>query len=81
MPQIMMTNFDVIEKLIGPISPVGETNEDNRRFENLKEMTILIDKLLFDIHIVAMMNERSEFSIQRAGKYASKFLGDVRDAE
>lgn len=29
---------DIIEKLIGNIAPVGETNEDNERYENIDNL-------------------------------------------
>jgi len=32
-----MTNYDVVQKMLGQIEPVGETNTDNTRFINLKK--------------------------------------------
>ena len=70
-----MEIYDVVRKLVGEIDPIGETNTDNQRFENLKVMTDLIDKLLTDIDDLAYLEKnRHEFSRQRAGKYADKFL-------
>lgn len=70
-----MELYDVVIKLIGPIYPVGETREDDRRFENLKTMTALVDKLISDIDIVANANKsRHEASMKRAGVFADKFL-------
>ena len=75
------TSYQVVKKLVGRIDPEGETNTDNLRFENLKEMTRVVDGLLFDIEAVAIGNKgRPEYSRKRAGEYASKFLDDVRDA-
>lgn len=39
-----MDNHDVVVKLIGYILPVGETNEDHKRLENLHEMLKLVDQ-------------------------------------
>ena len=75
-----MTNYDVIKKLIGPINPVGETNEDNRRFANLEEMTTVVNKLLYDIYQVSKEKDRQEYSIKRSGQYADKFLKEVKEA-
>jgi len=73
-----MTNYDVVKKLIGPINPVGETNTDNERFENLKAMCELVDQLLTDIDDVAYKNkDRHELSMKRAGEYASKFYDKI----
>lgn len=70
-----MTNTDVVKKLIGKITPVGETNTDNERFENLKAMCELVDNLITDIDDMAYMNKDSrEFSVKRASEYASNFL-------
>ncbi|GAI86093.1 unnamed protein product, partial [marine sediment metagenome] len=38
--------YTVVKKLIGNINPVGETNTDNERFENLKIICELTNKLL-----------------------------------
>ncbi len=74
-----MDIYQVVKKLIGPISPVGETNADDKRFENLKTMTELVDVLLNDIYRVATDNERAqEFSMKRAGKHAARFLNNKR---
>lgn len=69
---------DIVRKLIGPIDPVGETNTDNVRFENLKSMVSLVDKLLFDINKVAPSKNRAEYSMSRAGKFADVFLQEIR---
>lgn len=70
-----MTNTDVIKKLIGRINPIGETNTDNERFENLKAMCELVDNLITDIDNVAYKYKNArEFSVKRAAEYASNFL-------
>ena len=75
-----MTNHDVITKLIGPIDPVGDSNIDNKRFENLKVMTELVDKLLFDINQVAIYNaDRHEASMKLAGRFAHNFIKEVKE--
>ncbi|MCK5603190.1 hypothetical protein KAR91_15010 [Candidatus Pacearchaeota archaeon] len=70
-----MELYDVVKKLIGQVGPVGETHEDNRRFENLKVMTELADSLLTEIADVARHNkDRHEHSMQKAGKHAHSFM-------
>lgn len=68
---------DIVKKIVGKIYPVGETNEDSRRFENLQEMTKLVNHLLSDIDEVASLKDRQEYSIKKAGEHASKFITDV----
>ena len=33
-----MELIDVVRKLVGPISPIGESHADEKRFENLKNL-------------------------------------------
>ena len=70
-----MTNYEIVKKLIGEINPVGETNTDDDRFENLKEMTDLVNMLINDIDNVSYRyRSRGEFSMKRASKFAHEFL-------
>ena len=69
-----MDMYQIVKKLIGKIEPIGETSEDDKRFENLKAMTELIEKLLIDIQYVAEEKNRHEYSRSRAGKFATTFL-------
>ena len=68
-----MEIYDVVTKLVGGIDPVGETHTDNDRFENLKVMCDLVEKLLTDIDGVIPNKRRYEFSMKRAGEYADEF--------
>lgn len=69
-----MTNTQIVMKLIGPITPVGETHTDNERFENLKDLCELVSELNLKIKEVAEERTRQEYSIKRAGEYANNFL-------
>ena len=70
-----MTNTDIVKKLIGNINPIGETNTDDERFENLKEMCVLVNDLITDIDDMAYRNINShEFSVKRAAQFAHDFL-------
>ena len=73
-----MNIYDIVQKLIGPTIPVGETNTDDARFENLKELTDLVNSLLSDIDSIAYeFKDRYEFSVKRAVDHCDKFLDDV----
>lgn len=73
-----MTNTDVVKKLIGEIRPVGDTNEDNKRFENLKSMCELVKELLYEIDNTSCSYPFSkEFSIRRNCDYGINFLKEV----
>jgi len=70
-----MTHHEIVKKLIGEIRPVGETNTDNERFENLKVMCDLVNNLILDIDDMAFTNKDAyQFSVKRASEYASNFL-------
>ena len=71
--------YEINKKLIGKIEPQGETNIDNERFDNLKEMIDLTFKLIDEIVLVARHSNRSEFSISRAGKEANEFINSLRE--
>ena len=72
-----MTNYDVVKKLVGPIRPVGETSEDNRRFLNLESMCLLVNLLVQDIDQLVYENKKSyEGSVKKAVEFADKFLKD-----
>ncbi len=70
-----MEIYDVVKKLVGEIDPIGDSNHDMQRFENLNTMTDLVDTLLVDIADVARFNKnRHEASMKKAGEYAHDFF-------
>jgi hypothetical protein len=70
-----MTHLEIVNKLIGPIEPVGETETDQKRYENLKAQCELVESLIMNIQYVANSNkDRSEYSMKLAGQYADRFL-------
>ena len=70
-----MDIYEVVTKLVGKINPVGETDTDNERFENLKVMCLLVEKLVVDIDTIGYSNKNAyEFSKKRAAEYAEKFI-------
>ena len=73
-----MTNYDVVKKLIGAIEPVGETNTDNKRFENLTELCDLMYQMHLDIQDVAYRYRSSqEYSVKKSCDFANKFLNEL----
>lgn len=66
---------EIVMSLIGNINPIGQSNTDNDRFENLKDLCELVDDLVGKIDDVSYKNKDShEFSVKRASDYANKFL-------
>lgn len=70
-----MTTYEIVNKLIGSIHPVGDTNIDNYRYDNLKEICSLVELLIEGIDKVAYeYKDSKEFSVKRASDYARSFL-------
>lgn len=69
-----MTYTEITKKLIGEIRPVGETNTDKERFENLEAMCGLVQDLLGEIITVSLNKDRQEHSLKKAGEYAHNFI-------
>jgi len=72
-----METYDVVKKLIGEVRPVGETTTDDTRYENLKALVDLTNKLLIVISAVATEKNQSEFSRRRAGQFADEYLTTI----
>ena len=66
--------YEVVRKLIGPVNPIGETGEDEVRFNNLVKLVDLVDKLISDLGQVASNKDRVEYSIKKCGEFADRFL-------
>lgn len=69
----------IITALNGGINPVGETNADNDRYENLKNLETIIDCLLDDIQLLIPNKNRYEYSVKRAGNEAVEYLKEIRE--
>lgn len=70
----------VVRILVGRIQPVGETNTDNDRLDNLKKMCYVVNELVTDIKDVEFNNRgHHEFSKKRASEYAEKQLKEMFD--
>ncbi len=74
-----MNHYEIIKKLIGPIIPVGETNEDWERLANLDATTDLVDKLVLDIRAAAAAQHNHQASMAKIGKRAQAFLDELKE--
>ena len=70
---------DILMKLNGQVEPVGETNADNRRLENLIRLEEVLDILLEEVADVCHYVNRAEWSMNYAGKNAITWLKDKRE--
>lgn len=75
--EIKLTHTDIVNKLIGPIQPIGKSEVDADRFENLKNICDLVNNLVIQIKNVQTDKFSHEASVREAGKYADKFLYEI----
>lgn len=75
------TPLSLVDKLVGPIEPFGETNEDTKRFEALKTYCEIIDRMLFRVATIKNKDKTAhQASIKRAVAYCNKFIQELKDA-
>lgn len=70
-----MTHAEIVNKLIGPIRPVGESNTDAQRLENINEMCDLIEELTQQVMDVANdFKDSHEASVKEVQERANEFM-------
>ena len=69
----------IVEKLNGNLAPVGETNADERSYENLKRLENILDELLDSIQWLFPNRNSYEYSVKRIGDEAVTYLRSVRE--
>ena len=72
-------NHEIAKALLGPIIPVGETNEDSRRLENLKETIVLVGNLIDDLRNASTYEDRHQASMVKIARTAKSFLSEIVD--
>ena len=75
-----MTIYDITKKLIGSISPYGDTDIDGKRIVNLNEQIELVFGLVSDLMTVAHFKDRDEASIKEMGQSAYDALLEIKDS-
>ena len=76
-----MEIHEIVMKLVGPVAPVGESHTDTKRFENLKALTEVIDKLMFEVVCVTNSKDNHQASMKKAGQYAQTWLNSWEGGE
>lgn len=70
---------NLVMKLNGAVEPIGETNTDNVRFENLVRLQDVIDNLLKEVYCVCCYADNFEFSMHRSGDRAIDWLEQTNE--
>jgi len=73
-----LTIEEIVVKLIGSITPVGQTEVDRNRLDNLKQTCRLVDDLILEIKNVTTYKGQ-EWSVRKAAEYAEKYLASLVD--
>ena len=73
------TVIEVVEKLIGGVEAIGETNYDNKAYENLDVMIKVCYALLDDIYKSSQTKDCPQYSMKKIGTHAYKFLEDLKE--
>lgn len=71
--------IEVIDKLVGGITPIGETNYDNKAKENLNMMIEIVGHYVDDICEIAQTDSYMA-SIQECQEIAKEFINGLKDA-
>lgn len=71
--------IEVIDKLVGGITPIGETNYDNKAKENLNMMIEIVGHYVDDICEIAQTDSYMA-SIQECQEIAKDFINGLKDA-
>ena len=70
---------DMVMGLIGEVEPVGETREDDKRFDNLLLLQDTVDILLDEIYYCCGYSDNVEYSMKRSAETAIAWMEKKRD--
>lgn len=69
-----LSYLDIVTQLIGSTTPIGKSEIDKDRLENLKELCELTYNLLDQINYLRRFAGSHEHSVQEIGIYANRQL-------
>lgn len=75
-----MELYEIVMKLVGPVQPTGEHEVDQIGLANIKQLTELIDRLLYEINRAEPSADRNEASMKAIGLHAREFIKNIREA-
>lgn len=71
--------YEVTQRLCGEIEPVGDSNIDRIRLQNLKDTIDVTESLIQDIIDVSKNKVRYESSMKVSGNTANSYLKELRE--
>lgn len=73
------TQIEVMEKLVGPFTALGDASCDDQRLENLQELGVTLDYFIGGICEEAFNVNRYEYSMKKSGETSVSILQDIYD--
>ena len=70
---------DLIMQINGEIEPIGETNTDSNRYDNLIRLQNVVDLLLEEISTVCIYCNRPEYSMSKSGTRALSWVTSTKE--
>lgn len=70
---------DLIMRLNGEIEPIGETNTDNHRYDNLTRLQNVLDLLMIEMSDICLYCNRPEYSMSKSGKQALSWFTSTKE--
>jgi hypothetical protein len=75
-----MEIHDIVKKLIGPVTPVGKSEVDSERLNNLVVLCDLVEQLILDIEDIDYIHGHShQASIKKICEYSKEFLNNIKE--
>ena len=74
-----LTIKEIVMKLVGPVSAIGDSAVDVNRFKNLKALIQLHDALTREISEESACYDSNYASIARSGKTAKEYLSSLTE--
>jgi len=78
-PKFPIELHPLVQKLVGAIEPVGQTEVDELRLLNLIDHMGLLDKMVQAAISVSRNANSHEGSVKEAGQYAKAALENIKD--
>ena len=72
-------SIEIVVKILGNINPIGESNYDEKCYENLLNYHDLLDNLIDEIGQLVSEKNSFEGSRQKIGKKSMEILKDIKD--
>lgn len=74
-----INKLEIVNRLVGEISAVGDSSADSKRYENLKEFGTLTYEMVDKLCEETRNTNSSQSSVKRSGDYAVKQLKAIQE--